>query len=127
MRQNFQMNQFQKQQMYMNQNMMPGNQMQQQPQPQVQQQQQQAAPQQSVQEQQQQAAVDIPNLPNRNLIGQARPSSPVNVKPEQAEPSLLEQAPAGQMYSLNKYKTGETHLGDKDDDLEENMAADDDF
>ena len=31
------------------------------------------------------------------------------------------------MYSLNKYKTGETHLGDKDDDLEENMAADDDF
>ena len=55
------------------------------------------------------------------------PSIIFSVKPEQAEPSLLEQAPAGQMYSLNKYKTEETHLGDKDDDLEENMAADDDF
>ena len=83
MRQNFQLNQFQKQQMYMNQNLMPGNQLQQQQQQQVQtqQQQQQAPPQPAAQEQQeqqqQQAAVDIPNLPNRNLIGQARPSSPV--------------------------------------------------
>ena len=40
---------------------------------------------------------------------------------------MLDQAPSGQIYSLNKYKTGETHLGDKDDDLDEDKAADDDF
>ena len=74
-------NQFQSQnQMYQN---MMNNQMMQQP----------------IQQAVQQAAVDIPNLPNRNLIGQEpqRPMTPV--KSPIQEKSLLDSAPAGPMYS----------------------------
>ena len=68
-RQNYPVNKFQKQQVYMNPNIMASNQMQQ-------------APMQQQQQQEQgvnlQDPADIPNLPNRNLIGQApRPLSPV--------------------------------------------------
>ena len=54
--------------------------------------------QQPIQQAVQQAAVDIPNLPNRNLIGQEpRPMTPV--KSPIQEKSLLDSAPAGPMYS----------------------------
>ena len=54
--------------------------------------------QQPIQQAVQQAAVDIPNLPNRNLIGQEpRPMTPV--KSPIQEKSPLDSAPAGPMYS----------------------------
>ena len=63
---------------------------------------------------------NIPSLPNRN-------PNPNVIETQKSTTELSLIAPPKTELSLNKYKTGENHLGDKDSDLEENDEEDDDF